>query len=687
MGRGSSILEFVSILQRRRAAFCVPFFVLLLTGVCLTLLQSKIYEGSVSLIIQTAGTIGLGGSETIQEILQSQISRYKEIGSSRDLIRDVIRRGGFTQSLDSFLTGLRVRQEKDSPVLKVTLRGRDPETIRNFLESYIDELASLSDRFAQENRNMVLKNLETQTVETQSNLQKIEGEMKAFQEEQKLISLPDEMGRVLEESKKFRQDLLQAEIEAKNLRSHLQNISGKLSVMRKSGGTIGAAYEALVVFHRELANMELEQMRLSATYVAGHPRLVEILERINFLKKRIKEETLRGIPGNVSGNEGTSRVNLEEKFRTENRLLQTSAKIAFLKQEIEKREREFLDLSGQKEKYTSLIRKQRAFEQSLEKLIERKNSIFLEKQVVKGSISCLSRPEEPTFPIKPNFRVFLFCTLVLAFICGLVMASLAEQMDTTVKSVEETRDLLNIPVIGVIPDLEGCRKEKRGAGNGLDPFLCTHLQPSGLEAESFRCLRTGILQSCKLRPFQTLLIISPTCGIGKSTVAANTAIVLAQAGHKVILVDCDFRRPSLDLAFRLDNSRGLTRLLTGMEFEDAIQETPVKGLRVLTSGPLPPNPSDILQNAGFQAVVNFLKSQADFVIFDSPPLKKITDTLILATKIDRVFFLAGIGKTEKKEVALSGNLLKGLNCEVSGLICNHSPPGDPGEYDFLFKKA
>jgi capsular exopolysaccharide synthesis family protein len=433
---------------------------------------------------------------------------------------------------------------------------------------------------------------------------------------------------------------------------------------------------------RDLTTLEMEYMGLSTVYSDTHPKAVEIQEKINFVKKKIQDESLKRVTSGNTEDIQYLRVSVEELVRTQNQLSSIEGKKIFLKTQIDKAEKDFLDLSNKKETFTSLTRQQKIYEQSLSTLIDRQNQANIQKHAIQGKISLLASPIEPLFPVKPNIRLYFIFTFILAFLMGLAMVSLADQLDNSVKSSEEAQALLQLPIKGLIQDLGPCLK---GAPtDAIDPMLCTHVTPSSPESETFRTLRTNILYAHKQNPFQTLMVVSPTIGAGKSTVSANMAITIAQAGYNVILVDTDLRRPSVHRLFRLDNSKGLTRLLTGTAPEECIQDTPVPRLRVLTSGPLPPNPTELLHNEGFQEVVNYLKTKADFVVFDNPPIKKLTDSLILATKVQRIFFMVSVGMTDKKETLIAHDLLKGLNCEILGMLCNRVPASDLGGYYYYY---
>lgn len=212
------------------------------------------------------------------------------------------------------------------------------------------------------------------------------------------------------------------------------------------------------------------------------------------------------------------------------------------------------------------------------------------------------------------------------------------------------------------------------AQNGLNgqQRLITHTNPRSPIAEAYRQLRTNIQFSSLDNPIKSLLVTSTSPEEGKSTTLANLAITIAQTGSKVILVDCDLRRPTIHGVFGLNNSAGLTSVIldsTGKQMP--FQESGVPNLSILTSGPLPPNPSELLGSRRMGEVIEQLKTEADYVLFDSPPILAVTDAAVLATRIDGVLLVVNAGKT-KRDLALKAKaLLTKVNANLLGVVLNN----------------
>ncbi|HEU0168389.1 MAG TPA: CpsD/CapB family tyrosine-protein kinase [Chloroflexota bacterium] len=192
-------------------------------------------------------------------------------------------------------------------------------------------------------------------------------------------------------------------------------------------------------------------------------------------------------------------------------------------------------------------------------------------------------------------------------------------------------------------------------------------------AEAFRTLRTNIQFKSLDNPVRTMLVTSSAPGEGKSTVVANLAASLAQAGAAVIAVDCDLRNPSLHDTFGLPNERGITSLMLSPEgrIRDYLQRSETGALDVLTSGPIPPNPAEILGSKRMESAIRELRDMADYVIFDTPPVLAVTDASVLATKVDGTILVLSAGKARRDGAKKAKRALEELRARFLGVVVNN----------------
>lgn len=266
-------------------------------------------------------------------------------------------------------------------------------------------------------------------------------------------------------------------------------------------------------------------------------------------------------------------------------------------------------------------------------------------------------------PISPKRRTNLLVGLFLGTVVGLGAALLLESLDRTVKTPAQASDLFGAPILGLIP---------RVKGQALSPVVTADdvLNPA---SEAYRSLRTAVRFVDPDRPLRTLLVTSPSAGEGKTTTAANLAIALAQSGERVLLVDADLRRARLGVALGLESAMGLTNLVTHRLTPDEALQGWRDLIAVIASGPLPPNPSELLGSASMASVVASLREMCDVVVFDAPPVLPVTDAVVLSTQVDGVILVARSGRTQRGSAVEARRRLDGVGANVIGCVLNAVP--------------
>lgn len=224
-------------------------------------------------------------------------------------------------------------------------------------------------------------------------------------------------------------------------------------------------------------------------------------------------------------------------------------------------------------------------------------------------------------------------------------------------------------------------KQKSTHKQAKNRKIVSHFNPKSPIAEQYRTLRTNIQFSQAEDNLRTILVTSPGSGEGKSTTVANLAIVLAQQGNNVLIVDADMRKPTVHYTFETDNLVGISNVLTGQaKPESAISSTVVPHLSVMTCGPVPPNPSELLGSKRMKELVRELTSQFDFVIFDTPPVLAVADAQVLANVCDGTILVIGSGKTDRQGAIKAKELLSQSQAKIIGAVLNGKSKRDNQYY-------
>jgi len=292
-------------------------------------------------------------------------------------------------------------------------------------------------------------------------------------------------------------------------------------------------------------------------------------------------------------------------------------------------------------------------------------------------VSLLDPAPLPLAPIaRPLARNLLF-GLAASLLIGVVLALVPESLDYTVSTPEELEETLGITALGAIARISGQETED-------DPIerLVARNYPRSPVAEAFRTLRTNIRFARPDRPRGSLLITSAQPDEGKSLVAANLSVAIAQEGRTAILIDGDLRRPSLHRFFGLPNRQGFTSLIMDetLELEDVLQETDVPGLRVIASGPLPPNPLDMLASRRAQELLTRVKGLCDTLVIDSPPVLSVTDALLLAVHVDGALLVSGARMARRDLIVKAFQTLRRSGVDIIGSVLNRVRQSDLGYY-------
>lgn len=275
-------------------------------------------------------------------------------------------------------------------------------------------------------------------------------------------------------------------------------------------------------------------------------------------------------------------------------------------------------------------------------------------------------PDGPASP-RPMFNTLIAAVLALLLSSALVYGW--TRLDDTVKTIADVERITGLPTLGSISRMPGERDR--------EPMyrLAALLYPRSPGAEAFRTLRTNLDFTSVDQRLRSVVLTSSLSGEGKTVVSTNLAIVYAQSGRRTLLVDADLRRPGIPRILRLDNTAGLTNLLRhdDVDLDELLQTTEEPNLRVLTSGPIPPNPSELLNSNRMAEVMDMLGKICDVIVYDSPPIQAVTDAALLAARADATILVVHAGRTREPIVRNSRQALAKVAAHVVGVVLNQLP--------------
>jgi len=314
-------------------------------------------------------------------------------------------------------------------------------------------------------------------------------------------------------------------------------------------------------------------------------------------------------------------------------------------------------------------------------LAEKNEQLKINEQLQSGNVKIVAPATTPAAPISPTSTKNGILGMLAGTIFGLGLAFLVEYLDNTLKTHDDIEKYFGLPLLGQIPNEEPV-KTGRSKKRKTTPYGYGRSNA----AEAYRALRTNIQYLNFDKSMRSMIVTSGGPQEGKTTVLTNLAVTLAQAGSKVIVICCDLRRPSVHKKFSLSNSEGLSSVLAGnIAFEDVLQQpVGIEGLKVITSGPLPPNPSELLGSRSMQGIIEKAGQMADFVLIDTPPALAVTDCAVIAPKVDGVMIIVSAGRTTRDVAKQVKARLENVAARLLGVVLNNVMPGKGYGYYYYY---
>jgi succinoglycan biosynthesis transport protein ExoP len=546
--------------------------------------------------------------------------------------------------------GIVVTPVKNSRIVTVSFLSTNPEfaalVANSLAKAYIEEILEMrmsSSRYS----------IEWMTQKAEEEKKKLEASEKALQDYMKandIVTVQDKVALTPEKLNELNGELIKSETKRKELET-LYNKVMSVSSNMKDAETIPAIASDTTVqsLRSDILKAEQNIEDLSKKYGRKHPSMIRAQEELRVLRQK-REQEIRRVIGSVRNEYELARSN-----ETNLRKMLASTKA------------EAMNLSEKYVEYGVLSRAAETNRQLYDALMKRIKEQSVTEQIQTVNVWVVDKAEKPASPVRPRKAFNIMLGLILGLFGGVGLAFFIEYLDNTIKSPEETEAKLGVPVLGVIPILES------GEENIEEIIL---KEPQSVYAESYKPIRTAIMLSSANNPPRNILITSMGPEEGKTSTAVNLAVTVARSGYSVLLVDADLRKPRIHTIFRLNNLSGLSTYLAGASPDiETIFKRPLTNLSVIPSGPVPPNPSELLGSTRMSELIGSLSEKFDILIWDSPPLMTVTDSLILSKFLDGTIIIAKSGKTTYEIVGRGLRSLRGrretdMESRVLGIVIN-----------------
>lgn len=593
---------------------------------------------------------------------------------------DLLRKGpGRRISPLTLMRSTHVEAIPNTEMIEITARWSNPVVARQIANALALAFVEHKQEIARQGQQTTLQFIRAELKKARSVLDRSEDRLRAFREENPEVSLTDPgaenrldpVANAVSQLNQARVALVDAGTRLAERRRQWQAQNSTLARLDidaiRDNEAVQKTRERLIE-----KEAELQQAQASLT-----PRGVETLHPgLAVEVRRLRARLQRQITGMVQGG---ADLKLHQSLAAELAGLQTEelaarARAAALEGVVRSLRASRQALPARQQQLAQLLRERDQNEKIFNTLKQREKETEISRVSQLGNARVADAAETNPVPIWPKPRQTVLFAVLLGLSLGVAGAFLLEYLDDSLESPEEVERWLHLPTLGAVPMI-------RHAGQRL---LNSVSSRSGL-VEGYRMIRSSISFTAVDAPVHTLLVSSAEPGEGKSTVAANLAIIHAQKGMQVILVDCDLRRPAQQKLFNLAGSVGFTNLILGTaSLEEAAQEVGIDNLRVIPSGPLPPNPTEMLDSARARQLMQELKQQADLVLFDAPPATVLSDPIVLSTLVDGVLVVVEAGQTNRNVIARAVYHLIAAKARLLGVVLNKVNPRRDGYYSYYY---
>jgi succinoglycan biosynthesis transport protein ExoP len=622
----------------------------------------------------------------LQVIRQLNLDKQPEFGakskspsSSLELTTDAMQPDSAKTSavLANFKGSLQVALVPNTRIIEIRYRSPDKNlaarVVNTLANTYVEQ--NFKTRF--ESTMQASDWLSKQLVDLQIKVETSQQKLVKYQKDHEILGIDEKQNITTAKLDELNRELTSAESARMEKESIYQLVqAGDTDSIVAAANVDGAARgssanSALLERLREQqADLKIQVAQLSTQFGPSYPKLAQLNSQLKEVDAQIQSE-MRKVAARLRGDylaavqrESMLRSALEKQKQQANKLNESAIEYSLLKRDVD------------------------ANRTLSEGLLERLKEAGVTAGLRSNNFRIVDAARVPTAPAGPNVLRNLAFALALGLSTGIGLAFLLESMDNTVRTPEQAQTISALPSLGMIP--LGSRSTREVGGRGKLALasskeaveLVTKSRPRSQMAESYRALRTSLLLTFAGGPPKVILITSALPEEGKTTTSVNSAIVLAQKGTRVLLIDADLRRPSIHKTLGMGPNHGLSNVLTGTATlqEAIIPSTIVPELFILPAGTPPPNPAELLASTKMKDILEELRKHYDHIVIDSPPTLSVTDAVVMSTRADAVVLVIRSGHTTKPALRRARDILLQVNARVCGVLVNAVDLNSPDYY-------
>ena len=659
-----SFQDYVLILRERIWYIVVVFLVVFSSALVFTLSQTKVYQSVATIqILRREPTI-----TQFQEVVDSEIRSTEDLNTQVKLMES----GTIVQKVSEHLQGEELRRfmapyEKDGMtvmdvlfanrkiipqrltlIIQVAFQHPDREIAAKVANLFVEEFLAFNSRVRSDESMKAVEDLKARAEDQKHKVEQMAMTLQAYREKNKMVSLD------------ARKDIVTETLKALNLNvtttsEHMKESEirwTQIQEARARGSDLTdlpfiAVQPLIVQLVQQLSNQQIAIAQLQQHYRPKHPKMIEAMNQLAQTKLELSRAVDVACNGIQSEYENAQRTDKE-------------ARDALAKQETAS-----LSLDRYGVEYTNQDRELQINEQILQSILARARETSMTSSIDTQNARIVDRaePSPPELPISPNVTLNLALGLVGGVGAGLAFAFFVAFIDDRVKSSFDIESVVGLPLIGIIPQIKKMDQAEKAqiVVNNADRQV----------SEAFLTLHSSLRLKDESKNAKSILITSTIPGEGKSFTTSNLALTFASHGEKVVVVDCDLRKPNVHKSFKIENLRGVIDVCSG---NATLDEVIVKGVQpnldILPAGGRAKNPTQILNSKGFELMISDLKKRYDRVFIDTPPLAAVSDALIILPLVDGSIFTIFFNKVRRKAAQFSAKKLLDANVPNFGAVLN-----------------
>jgi len=616
----------------------------------------------------------------LQVIRQLNLDKRPEFGGHADqkqpnLVADPLQTDSNRTSalLGSFRGNLHVTLIPNTRIIEIHYNSTDPQlaasAVNTLAATYVEQ--NFKTKF--ESTMQASDWLSKQLVDLQMKVETSQEKLVRYQKEHEILGTDEKQNITTEKLDELNKEMTQAEFDRMQKEAVYRQTQSNdpdaiaAAIIADTGGASSALLDKL---REQQVGLKIQIADLSTQLGPSYPKVTQLNNQLKEIDRQLQSETNKAVD-HLKGQylaalqrENMLRDSFEKQKQEANKLNESAIEYSILKR----------DLDSNRTLYEGL----------LEKLKEAGVTAGLRS----NNFRIIDAARVPTSPSEPNIPRNLAFALVLGVISAVGLAFVLDNMDNTVRTPEQAQALSGLPSLGMIP--LGSKSASHGASGKRLALTApkevfetvTQVRPQSQMAESYRALRTSLLLSNLGAPPKVIMVTSARPQEGKTTTSINTAIVLAQKGVRVLLVDADLRRPSVHKALGMGPRSGLSNVLTGSAtLQQTITTSPIlPNLFIMPAGTPPPNPAELLASSNMRDLLTELREMYDHIVIDTPPTLSVTDAVVLSPRADATILVIRSGHTTKQALRRARDILMQVNAHVAGVLLNAVDLTSPDYY-------